>query len=94
MKGVKIIQIFYMKKYIIPLLFLFIATPVFALDATEYSSNMVSGETWYVGQFDKLALDIIVPSGNSGGTDILDAITIKNEGNAVYSAGIKELHLC
>jgi hypothetical protein len=82
-----------MKKYIIPLLFIFIAAPVFASDATEYSSNMVSGETWYVGQFDKLALDVVIPSGNPGGTDILDALTVKNEGNARYASGIKELHL-
>ena len=82
-----------MKKYIIPLLFLFIATPVFAIDSTDYSSNLVSGETWYVGQFDKLALDVVVPSGNSGESDILNALTVRNEGTAYYSGGIKELHL-
>lgn len=82
-----------MKKYIISLLFFFIATPVFAIEAVDYIANDVSGEVWYVGQFDKLALDVVVPSGNPGGTDVLDAITVKNEGNASYSSGIKELHL-
>ncbi len=82
-----------MKKFIIPLLFLFIATPVFAINSSAFSVNDVFGETWYIGQFDKLALDFVLPSGNSSSVDILDALTVKNEGNAYYSVGIKDLHL-
>lgn len=82
-----------MKKFILPLLFLFVATPVMAIDVADYTSNDVLGETWYVGQFDKLALDIVIPSGNEGAVDILNALTVKNEGTAYYTGGIKELHL-
>lgn len=82
-----------MKKFIIPLLFLFIASPAFAINYTNYSLNQVLGETYYVGQFDKLVMDIVIPSGNPGSSDILNALTVKNEGTAYYGAGIDKFHL-
>lgn len=88
-----------MKKIFFFLISLFIfgilATPVqasissdFTLTDAPYSPT----EPWRRSQFDKLALDVVIPS-NSGEVDFLQALSIMNLGNAYYSKGIEKLIL-
>ena len=74
------------------LLFFVLALPALALDDSLFEKNDVPSSTWYVGQFDKLAFDVIIPSGN-GGVDSLKALTVVNEGNAYYAHGLQNLRL-
>lgn len=81
-----------MKRLLIPLLFLVLAAPVLALDDSAFDKNDVATATWYIGQFDKLAFDFIIPTGN-GGVDSLRALTVMNNGNAYYAHGLQNLRL-
>lgn len=76
----------------IPLLFLLLALPALAMDDSLFEKNDVPSSTWYLGQFDKLALDVVIPSG-TGGVDSLKAFTVVNNGNAYYAHGLQNLRL-
>jgi len=81
-----------MKRLLIPLLFLVLCLPVYAMDDGLFDKTDIPSATWYVGQFDKLALDVVIPSGN-GAADTLKAITVVNNGSAYYAHGIQNLRL-
>ncbi|KKR07339.1 MAG: hypothetical protein UT32_C0012G0002 [Parcubacteria group bacterium GW2011_GWC2_39_14] len=82
-----------MKRLMIPLLLFFVlAVPALAMDDSLFEKNDVPTATWYVGQFDKLALEVTIPSGN-GGVDSLNALTVVNAGNAYYAHGLQNLRL-
>jgi len=49
-------------------------------------------EPWKQLQFDKLALDVVIPS-NNGEVDFLQALSIMNLGTAYYGKGIEKLIL-
>jgi hypothetical protein len=82
--------------FLIPLfIFGILATPVqasissdFTLTDAPYSPT----EPWKRLQFDKLALDVVIPS-NGGEVDFLQALSIMNLGSAYYSKGIEKLIL-
>ncbi len=81
-----------MKRLMIPLLLLIFALPVWALDDSLFEKTDVPTATWYIAQFDKLALDVVIPSGN-GGNDTLKALTVLNNGTAYYAHGLQNLRL-
>lgn len=88
-----------MKKIFLFLISLFIfgilVTPVqasissdFALQDAPFSST----EPWKQLQFDRLALDVVIPS-NNGQVDFLQALSIMNLGSAYYGKSIEKLIL-
>lgn len=82
-----------MKRYFfLTLILLLLASPVLASTQIEFTKTDVAAATWYIGQWDKLAFDVKIPA-NAGKTDILNAITIQNLGNASPQRGLRELRL-
>lgn len=65
--------------------------------ASISNANFVNNEApdgyFYPQEFDKLVLDITIPSGAGSGEDKLSAITIKSEGNAVNRNDIEKFNL-
>ncbi len=87
-----------MKKLIFPFISLtFISLAIFAQasvssDFTLQDASYDPTEPWKRLQFDKLALDIVIPS-NNGEVDFLQALSIMNLGTAYYGKGIEKLIL-
>jgi len=81
-----------MKKTLIFLLILFFALPAVASQNSDFAFTQIPTDTWYIGQWDKLALDFVVPD-NDGVEDTLTAVTVKNQGNAIYTHGIQAMRL-
>jgi hypothetical protein len=72
--------------------FILIISPTLASEATDFELTETPSAMWYIGQWDKLALDVVIPS-NNGQLDTLNALTVKNEGNAYYGGGLSGLRL-
>ena len=54
----------------------------FAFTASQAELYEVGESFFYPKEFDKLVLDVLIPSGSAGESDVLTAITVQNEGNA------------
>ena len=78
---------------IISILTLLWITPVDAMLSTDFVNNEAPSAYFYPGEFDKLVLDLTIPSGIEGSEDKLLAITIKNTGNALDSSDIEKFKL-
>ena len=75
------------------LITLFWITPVNATVVTDFVNNESPSAYFYPGEFDKLVLDLTIPSGANGGEDKLSAIVIKNNGNAINLSDIEKFKL-
>jgi hypothetical protein len=64
------------------ILFLVFSFPVQATIITDFVNNEAPSAYFYSQEFDKLVLDITIPSGIIGQEDKLSALTIKNNGTA------------
>jgi len=85
-----------MHKIIITIIFiliLFWITPVDALLSTDFVNHEAPSAYFYPQEFDKLVLDLTIPSGVLGGEDKLSAITIKNNGSAIDLYDIEKFKL-
>lgn len=83
-----------MKKQIIflSLISLFVGGFASASTASEYTINNIPFQEWNNSEFDRLALDVVVPS-NNGQTDFIQSIAIMNLGSATPDRGISDLYL-
>jgi len=75
------------------LITLFWITPVNATVVTDFVNNEAPSAYFYPAEFDKLVLDLTIPSGANGGEDKLSAIVIKNNGNAINLSDIEKFKL-
>ena len=78
---------------IIIILVLAWVNPVDAVFSTDFINNEAPSAYFYPGEFDKLVLDLTIPSGVNGGEDKLLTITIKNNGSAVNLYDIEKFKL-
>ena len=70
------------KILVIILISLFLVSPVLAFESSEVVNNEAPSAYFYSQEFDKLVLDLTIPSGIDEGEDRLLAITIANTGTA------------
>lgn len=72
---------------------LFLPAQSFAFLADEITNHGAPEAYVYPDEFDKLVLDVTLASGNTGEEDILQAITLQNEGTARNLTDISKLIL-
>lgn len=85
-----------MKKYtFILLITVFISVPaiVFGFTVSQIINHQAPEAYFYPQEFDKLVLDLTIPSGTCCGTDILKAITLQNTGSAIDIREIDKIKL-
>ena len=85
-----------MKKFtFILLITVFISVPgiVFGFTTSEVINHQVLEAYFYPQEFDKLVMDLTIPSGRENQEDILKAITIQNTGTAVDSNDIYKIKI-
>ena len=66
---------------------------VWGFTTSEVINHQVADGYFYLQEFDKLVLDLTIPSGNCCQADILKAITIQNLGLAIDARDIEKLTL-
>ena len=68
------------KKLLTILSLLFLPSLVLAFTASEITNNGAPSQFVYKQEFDQLVLDVVIPSGIAGQSDILQALTIQSSG--------------
>ncbi|MFZ3054616.1 MAG: invasin domain 3-containing protein [Minisyncoccales bacterium] len=83
-----------MKKYIFLslILSLFVVGVASASTSSSYTINNVLSDEWNNSEFDRVALDVVVPS-NEGKTDYIQSLAIMNLETATDGKGISDLYL-
>jgi len=82
-----------------PLIFIFVIGLIFlpriafGFTASQVVNHQAPAVYFYPKEFDKLVLDLTIPSGSCCGTDVLKAVTIQNTGSAVDIRDIDKLKL-
>ena len=83
-----------MKKYIFLslILSLFFVGSASASTFSNYTINNIAYDEWNNSEFDRVALDVVIPS-NNGQTDYIQSLAIMNLETANNGRGIKDLYL-